>query len=235
MMNPQSKRQHRFELYFGQTHLDIASDIDCRHAALDELVSNYGQLINYINVNPLFMSSYSPVDVADDVPAIVSVMAEASSACNVGPMAAVAGSFAQVVGQRMKLEGASDVIVENGGDIYLALGTYATVAISAGPSALSERLALRVKPSETPCGICTSSSSVGPSISLGAADSVTVVATSSALADASATALGNMVKCSRDVKGALKFADRLPGITGVIIIIGDTMGLSGNLPELIKP
>jgi Uncharacterized conserved protein len=84
-----------------------------------------------------------------------------------------------------------------------------------------------------PLGVCTSSGTVGPSLSFGKADAVTIVSPSTALADSVATAVGNRVKKADDISFSLKVAESLPGIKGVIIIVGEKMGVWGNI-ELVK-
>jgi len=224
---------HSFRLDYGETHLSISSDIDCRSIALDCLVRHYSELVGYINREPLFKASYEPVAVTEDAPQIVRLMADSTKACGVGPMAAVAGAFSELVGEGIVSAGGRDVIVENGGDIFMKAASTKTVGIHSGPSRLSGLFALRVEPGDTPCGICTSSASVGPSISLGKADSVTCVADSAAFADAAATALGNLVR-SNDLQPVFEKASRIAGLRGVVVIVGGSFGAWGKLPEIIQ-
>jgi len=224
----------RWPLTYGETSFVIHCDLDLKAESLDELVTQYDLLVSYINGNPLFKASYEPVEVAGDAPEIATLMAEAAGRCGVGPMAAVAGAFAELVGRRLSSEGAADVIVENGGDIYMLAKEEKTVGIYSGPSSLSGRLAFKVKPADTPCGICTSSASVGPSVSLGTADSATAVADSAALADAAATSLGNAVKSGGNVNLALDTAKAIPGLRGVVVVAGDVLAAWGRLPELTR-
>lgn len=221
-------------LDYGETHLRITSDTDSKETALDELIRNYDLLVHYINKNPLYKASYEPVPVEDGAPEIVRLMAAAASAANVGPMAAVAGAFSDLVSRRIITAGAKDLIVENGGDIFIKAAREKVVGIYAGPSKLSGKFALRVRPQETPCGICTSSASVGPSISLGKADSATGVADTAALADAAASAIGNAVQAEKDMENALKTAKGIPGLRGAIIIKGETLAAWGRLPKIIN-
>jgi len=187
------KSLKRTQFSYKKTNITILSDIDAGFAR-EELIKNYGLLEKYIQKNLLFLSSYEPLPSDDEAPVIVRNMLSAAQKTGVGPMAAVAGAFSDLLGAFLLKNGASDVIVENGGDIFLRITEPRTIGIHAGTSKLSDRLAFNVKPEETPMGICTSSDSVGPSISLGKSDASTVVADSSALADAAASAIGNAVK-----------------------------------------
>lgn len=84
-------------------------------------------------------------------------------------------------------------------------------------------------------GICTSSATIGPSLSFGRADAATVISKDVILADAAATALGNSIK--EKSKASIEKALTSIGndkIEGMIAIVGDTMGIWGKLPEIVK-
>ncbi len=80
-----------------------------------------------------------------------------------------------------------------------------------------------------PLGVCTSSGTVGHSLSLGQSDAVAVLARSTSLADAAATALGNRIKTAKDIPAAIDYAQTIPGLSGVLLIKDDNMGLWGNV------
>jgi ApbE superfamily uncharacterized protein (UPF0280 family) len=155
-------------------------------------------------------------------------MLAAGRTAGVGPMAAVAGAVAAHAGEAL-LRDCPEVIVENGGDIYLKVSRPVTVGIFAGESPLSERIGIVLAPADTPVSVCTSSGTVGPSLSFGRADAVTVIASSAPLADAAATALGNVVRRKRDVRAALDRAQALPGITGVVVVVQEQLGVWGGV------
>ena len=122
-----------------------------------------------------------------------------------------------------------EIIVENGGDIFLKLSKRSLVGIYAGDSPFTGRIALEIEPEATPLGVCTSSATVGHSLNFGRADAVTVLSASTPLADAAATAIGNRVKCSEDIPQALDFAQSIKDLRGVAIIIDDEIGLWGEI------
>jgi uncharacterized protein len=103
------------------------------------------------------------------------------------------------------------------------------VGVYAGTSSLSGKLALQIDPGQTPLGICTSSGTVGPSVSFGCADAAIALAPSAALADAAATALGNRVRGEEDLQQAIDFARQVEGLTGTLLIIGDKIAAWGDL------
>lgn len=143
-------------------------------------------------------------------------------------MAAVAGAIAQAVGQAL-VPLSPEVIVENGGDIFLSLAAPVTVALLAGDSPLSLKVGLHLEADQTPLGVCTSSGTMGHSLSFGRADAACVVAADAALADAAATALGNRVKTAADIGPALEWLARVSGVRGGVVIIGDTLGAWGQV------
>jgi hypothetical protein len=154
-----------------------------------------------------------------------------SKICGVGPMAAVAGAVSEFVGYDL-LDQTQNLIIENGGDIFLQSKNNLTVSVYAGVSVLSYKVNFLVKPDKTPLGICTSSATVGPSLSFGKADAVCVISKSATLADAAASAIGNKVKSKKDIKSALDYGMKIPGVKGIIIIYGNDMGAMGEV-ELV--
>ncbi|MFH1835583.1 MAG: UPF0280 family protein [Methanobacteriota archaeon] len=201
---------------------------------LSKLTLLYNQVEDYIARDSFFQVSYEPVEVGARAPQIVKDMAYASSIVGVGPMAAVAGAIAEHLGKAILAEGIGEVIVENGGDIFLKLSSEKIVGIHAGESAFSDKLAFKVKPDQTPLGIATSAGQVGPSVSLGDTDAVVVVAKSTILADAAATSIANEVKGKAGVKKGLRKAQEIPKILGTIIIKDDILATWGKLPEIIQ-
>jgi ApbE superfamily uncharacterized protein (UPF0280 family) len=188
----------------------------------------------YIKRQPDFVSSLEPLELLAGAPEVALRMQAAAAVTGVGPMAAVAGTMAHLAVDAARLAGAGEAIVENGGDIFLYSTDPVTVALYAGDSPLSGKLALRVQPGRMPLAICSSSSIMGHSFSFGDCDLATVVAPDGALADAAATLACNLVKSPRDVPGVLERISALPGIRGVLIIKANKVGVAGDLPELIR-
>jgi ApbE superfamily uncharacterized protein (UPF0280 family) len=143
-------------------------------------------------------------------------------------MAAVAGAMAESVSRDL-LELSQEVIVENGGDIYLATSRERTIGIYAGSSPLSLKLGIVLQPEDTPLGICTSSGTVGHSLSFGRADAVCILSKSAALADAAATAVGNRVQEGKDIDRGLEKGKEIEGVLGTLIIVGEKVGVWGDI------
>lgn len=217
-----------FNVTVKETDLYVRAKRDLQQRASQVVIKERAALEDYIQRHPGFAVAMKPFPVGDDASDIVSEMAEAAKKTGVGPMAAVAGAIAERVGR--ELTGYSpEVIVENGGDIYLKSRKKRKIGIYAGKSPLSGLLALEIRPSETPLGICTSSGTVGHSLSLGSADAVIVLAHSTALADAAATAIGNIVKEDDDIPRGIDFAKEIDGLKGTVIIKGENMTVWGEV------
>jgi ApbE superfamily uncharacterized protein (UPF0280 family) len=159
-------------------------------------------------------------------------MAAAADVVGVGPMAAVAGAMAQMAAEAGLAAGAAEAIVDNGGDIFMVLRRPAVVRLFAGAGAVGDRLAFLVRPEDTPLSICSSSGTMGRSMSLGLCDLATVTARDAALADAAATFAGNQVKSAGDIQPALRRIAAIGGVLGVLLVKGDKVGMIGRLPEL---
>ncbi len=187
-----------------------------------------GILEQYIAVHPEFLISLKPIAVEPGAPLIIKDMAEAARKAGVGPMAAVAGAVAQFVGEELSRY-SPDVIIENGGDIYIKTTRDRVIGIFAGDSPLSSKIGIQLSADETPCGVCTSSGTVGHSLSFGKADAVTIVSSSASIADAAATACGNIVQTTDDIDLGLSLAEGITGVTGAVIIKGDRIGAWGKV------
>lgn len=227
-----SPRWTSFTVSEGETDLYIKADRDLTAQALREVLRLRSEIQAYMDRRPVFRTSLVPLAPDPQAAGIVRDMLEAATLASVGPMAAVAGAIAEHVGRCLRAF-CREVIVENGGDIYLDLEAPAVVALFAGSSPLSMRIGIRVPAEETPCGICTSSGTVGPSLSFGRADAVTVWARSTILADAAATALANRIQSAEDVEGVLEASSGIPGLKAVAVIVGDQIGWKGPL-DLVR-
>ncbi len=218
----------QYNVVVGESDLFISSDINLSEEAKKTLIYHRSHLENYIKNNPQFKKSMLPLPPDNLAPPIVRDMLEKSVLCGVGPMAGVAGAIAQFVGQDI-LHAAETLIIENGGDIFVKAKNDLTVSVFAGESPLSYKVNFNVRAEKTPLGVCTSSATVGPSVSFGKTDAVCVISKSATLADAAASAIGNKVKNKNDIKNALDFGIKIKGVEGIIIIISNEMGAIGDV------
>lgn len=191
-----------------------------------------GDIKNYIMFHPDFAASLEPVEVDDSAPEIVRTMAEAASLCGVGPMAAVAGTVSQMVADAF-VDQSPDILVENGGDVYMHSSRERLAALLADPES-GAQVGLRLVPELFPVSLCSSSGRIGHSLSLGQGDLVCVLAKNGAFADAAATALCNLLAVPADVEFVLKRAQELvpAGLLGVFAQCDDQLAAWGEL-ELV--
>jgi len=196
---------------------------------LGKVVELRERLDQYIRQEPEFAKSLKPFKPGKQAPPEAAEMAKVASKAGIGPMSAVAGLFAQEVG-KVLLQNfqVGELVVENGGDIFIKLKNDLSLSVYAGSSPLSEKIGVVIPAVQTPLGVCTSSGTVGPSLSFGKADAVMVACKSASLADAFATALGNKIQSPDDIGKVVKSADKYPAILSLIIICNDKAGIKGN-------
>jgi len=217
-----------YEVQCKETDLFCCTGSDLSRFIKERVLFYRNQLEQYIRSRPLFGDSLAPIEDDRFAPAIASEMIRASALVGVGPMATVAGAIAEFVGRDI-MPLSRDFIIENGGDIYLRTSVKRVVDVHAGTSPFSGRIGIALRPAPDPRGVCTSSGTVGHSLSFGKADAVCVVAGSSLFADGLATCLGNIVKKKDDIAAAVEKGQRFPGVTGILIILGDQLGAWGDL------
>lgn len=197
---------------------------------MDRILYYRSILEKHIASHPEFRDSLTPVVAPGGVHPLITEMCEAGLAAGTGPMSAVAGAVAEYICRDLLAEfEAGEVIVENGGDIFMKLTEPVTVAVHAGDSPLSEKIALQVKPEETPLSLCCSSGTVGHSLSFGMADACMIACPSGAVADAFATAFCNRVRSVAMVQEVTEEALKHPRILSVVIIAGDRLGMGGQI------
>lgn len=216
------------EVTVQETDLSVYADHVGAMLIKEAIIEQRGHIEGYMQRYPEFGQSLQPWPKDPMAPAIVQEMIQAGYCANVGPMAAVAGAVAERVGRSL-LRHTNEVIVENGGDIFLNIIDEAIIGILAGTSPLSLKFGLKIDPTKTPMGVCTSSGTVGHSKSFGKADAVCVVSESCALADAAATAIANHVNNPDDIGAAVQWGQSIPGVLGMVIIAGEQMGMWGQI------
>ncbi|MDD1672622.1 MAG: UPF0280 family protein [Methanomicrobiales archaeon] len=199
-------------------------------AGIEGMLGARREIEQCIAHDPFFVITYEPYHPSWGGET-VSRMVAAADGARVGPMAAVAGAIAWAGVEAMVNAGADCAVIDNGGDIALTSDRPIRVGIHAGTAPLSNQLAFIIPPQEKILGICTSSATVGHSVSFGVADAVTVFSHDIAAADAWATAICNVILPDRT-----EILQTLAGssIDGVMVIIGEQQICWGDLPPLVK-
>jgi uncharacterized protein len=202
--------------------------------AIDKLFELRYNLESYIRENPEFKTSFIPVKSNKGEPEIAAEMNRAAKIAGTGPMAAVAGAFSENIGKAIQNKfKINEIVVENGGDIYLKINHNLIISVYAGLSPLSGKIGIEIPAKSTPLGICTSAGTVGPSFSFGKADAVMIASKSTAIADALATAFGNRIKKADDISDALELVKNYENILSALIICEGNIGIYGQFN--VKP
>ncbi|MGD0057308.1 MAG: UPF0280 family protein [Methanomassiliicoccales archaeon] len=224
----------RTHFEMDETAVTIVSEPEFVHIAKDAILDAREEIKRFIRTDPIFLNTLEPYDPPSGIHPIIKRMCDASRPAGVGPMATVAGVIAEEAVRAMVKRGARQAIVDNGGDIAFYLSEPVTVGLYAGESDVKD-LGFRCEPRNSIFGICTSSGTVGPSISFGISDAATVVSEEVALADACATYLGNLVTSADNgvLMGALDRVCAIEGVEGAIVIIGDKIAVKGSIPKLV--
>lgn len=228
----QKKGLISFNITVKETNLNIQAETDLTDMALKSVLDCRNRIETYIGFHPEFATSLVPVKNLFPVPPIITNMMEAGQMAQVGPMAAVAGAVAEFTGTAL-LSRTREVVVENGGDIFIKSDSKTIFSIYAKNSPFSMTTGIRIEKRDKPYGLCTSSGTFGHSKSFGRADAVTILSDSCCLADAVATKIGNMVQTGRDIENGIDAGKSIPGVRGIVIIIGENIGLWGDL-KLVK-
>ncbi|CCO25359.1 UPF0280 family protein [Maridesulfovibrio hydrothermalis] len=221
-----------FQTVVEQTDLFIVAEKDLSTEALNAIHEVRSIIKCYSVLNPQFSTSLVPIDVLDQSHPVIIAMAKAAAHCSVGPMAAVAGAVAQYVADKLRPVSAN-VLVENGGDIYMHSTVKRKVALLSEPDS-GAKIGMLIDAEDFPLAICSSSGTIGHSLSLGSGDLVTVRAKDAHFADAAATALANMLKSPADVPLVIEKARTLTehGLDGIFVQYDSKIGAWGDI-ELV--
>ncbi len=216
-----------FEVSYKQTDLFIEACKKMEYEVFQLVRDLRMKLDSYIEQNRDFLVSLKPVRQDRRAPAIAREMITEAAFAGVGPMACVAGAFADHVG-RFILKHCSECIVENGGDIFLKLEREALIGVYTENPHFKDKLAVRLKCRQHPYGVCSSSAKIGPSLSLGRADLALIVSDNATRADALATRCANMIETPDDIERTIEFA-RSKGVLGCLFISQDRLGIWGDI------
>jgi hypothetical protein len=227
-------RFQSFEVKHLETDLWIGVNlssfkIEMKEIVLAKIKELRTRLDEYIITEPFFKKSLKPFQPSENAPIEAKVMATAAEKAGIGPMSAVSGLFAREVGETLLQNFSIDeMVIENGGDIFVLLKNELVLSVFAGESPLSERIGLVIPADNSKLGICTSAGTVGPSLSFGKADAVVVICEDVLLADAFATAIGNKVKSPNDVEKVINLCEKYSEIISLLIICEDKIGIKGE-------
>ena len=226
--------RHYFTIAYKETDLCIGIDSLSWHKEIQEWTNSFvsglrSEMDSWISTHQKYKQSLEPYEAGNNAPSIFREMSVVAEKSGIGPMSAVAGAIAQYTGQALKERfGNREVIVENGGDIYIDICEDADISVFAGLSPLSEHVGLHINAANMPLGVCTSAGTVGPSLSFGQADAVMIVCKDTLLADTYATAFANRIQTPDDITPCIEQIKSTADILGAIAIKDDKMGIYGK-------
>ncbi|MFN3550463.1 MAG: UPF0280 family protein [Endomicrobiia bacterium] len=238
-INDETQKVLSYEVVYKETSLLIRAEKNFKTKILQNLISLRKPIENYINKNPEFLTSLKPIKPKKNAPEIIKKMCSVSQKTGVGPMSAVAGTIAELLGYKMlnwieKENLKKFLVIENGGDIFAYVDEPITIGIYAGEnSPFTGKLSLNINIFNQPLGICTSSGTVGHSLSFGNSDAVIIISNSASFSDTLATATGNLVKIESDIKSAVEFAKSFNETIFVCIIKNKTVSFWSKTDKII--
>jgi uncharacterized protein len=216
------------EIKLEESNILVYSEKPVKQLAKKYLKEARDQIISFIKQHPEFETSFQPLEADKKAGRLVKTIFKASKSAGVGPMASIAGAIAEYVGNKL-LSSSTEIIVENGGDIFLKSSKERVIGVFAGKSPLSQKIGIKIPPSSKSCGICTSSGTVGHSFSYGIADAVVIISSSCPYADAWATKIANLIKKDSDIKKVLKIIRKNKRLSGALIIKGSKLAVTGKV------
>jgi len=227
----QTDHLNNYKVTVQETNLSVYSNLILIDEIKESILKCRNYIESYINQYPEFLSTLTPYNEPGPKHSIIEKMIRDSMAANTGPMASVAGTISEFVVKNIKKNHRSvtDLIIENGGDIYMYNSRPVTIAVFAGDSPLSMKFGIEFNKPEEYISFCTSSGKIGHSLSFGSADAVCVISKSGSLADAVATSLGNIIKNKNDIKDGIELGKRIIGVKGIVIIKHDKIGMWGDI------
>ena len=225
----------RAHFEIGETAVTVISEEVYIKIAEEAIFEARERILRKISEDPFFMTTYDPYPESKEDDDIIRRMCRASKIASVGPMAGVAGAVAVFAVERMSESGASYAIVENGGDIAMKIDRDITVGVFQDDDKFRD-LAFRIPNRDGIFGVCSSSGKIGPSVSFGSSSISTVFSDDVILADACATALGNLIRDGggKELSEALETIGRTEGIDGCACISNGLYAVFGNVPELVR-
>jgi len=200
--------------------------------AKNKIIECRREIEDFIIKNPDFKEILIPFNYKKTSPEIIKKMCRASKVFNIGPMSTVAAVIAEYALDEMISNGAKHAIIDNGGDLALFTNNPVTIGIYTG-NKNTNHYGLIIPPTKNKLGICTSSGKIGPSLSFGNTDTTTILSHNICLADAAATAIGNIVIDKNDIKKVIEILSKTSDINGSIITIKDNICFWGDVPRIV--
>jgi ApbE superfamily uncharacterized protein (UPF0280 family) len=226
------KEKYNWKIIYKYSDLLVSCNKDIS-LKLEKLIKEiYCLLESCIKEEPSFQKSLSPLKIKSHYPPVIKRMCQKAVIFNVGPMATVAGAVCDYIASGLD-KYCRRLIIENGGDVFMKSNKDVDVGVYLKNKYFADKIYLKIKAGDTPCGLCSSSGSFGHSLSMGSSDLVVVLAKTTISADGAATSIANKIKSPNDISKTINDYKNIKDITGILIIKDDRLGIWGNI-ELIN-
>jgi ApbE superfamily uncharacterized protein (UPF0280 family) len=222
------KEKYNWKIAYKYSDLLISCNKDVS-LKLEKLIKEiYGFLESCIKKEPVFEKSLVPLEIKEYFPPIIKRMCRKAAIFNVGPMATVAGAVCDHIASGLDRH-CRRLIIENGGDIFIKSNKDVDIGVYLKNKYFADKICLKIRAGDTPCGICSSSGMFGHSLSLGRSDLVVVLAKSTISADGAATSIANKINKPADINKTIIDYKNIKGITGILVVKDDNLGVWGNI------
>jgi ApbE superfamily uncharacterized protein (UPF0280 family) len=215
------KRPRTFDIQVQDLVLHISAGTDFNEESRAAALSFWEQLQAYALRNPEIRTSKRPIDVPKDAPAIVREMVRSARTAGVGPIFSFQGAVTDYVG-RFLAEQSHELTVSCGGDYFIVARKRQKLTVLRKPG--GESIAVVVQPLRDGVGISTT-------VGRGRAtlDGLAVLASSCMLADAAAAGVQAILPKDDGFRLALGYLKRVPGVHGGLVVLGERIGVAGNV------
>jgi uncharacterized protein len=220
--------KYNWRIVYKYSDLIISCNRDVIGKIRSLLIEAYDLLESFIGKEPYFGKSLSPIEVKDNYPPIVKKMCQKAEVFNIGPMATVAGAICDYIASGLRGQ-YSRLIIENGGDVFIKSNKDVDVGVYVKSKIFRDRIYLKIRSKDTPCGLCSSSGIFGHSLSMGRADLVMVLSGSTISADGAATSIANRIEKDADIESIIELYEEKKEIKGILIVKGEDIGIWGKI------
>jgi ApbE superfamily uncharacterized protein (UPF0280 family) len=220
--------KYNWRIIYKYSDMFIGCDKDISFR-LEKLVREvYDVLESFIRKDKSFRTSLSPVKIREESPLLIKKMCQKATIFNVGPMASVAGAVCDYIAAGVD-KYCHRLIIENGGDVFIKSNKDIDIGVFLKNENFKNKIYLKIKAKQTPCGICSSSGSFGHSLSMGKSDLVVVLSKSTISADAAATAIANKIIKPSDIEGTIEYYKKIKDVKGLLIVKDEKLGIWGDI------
>lgn len=222
------KEKYNWRIIYKYSDLLVSCDRNII-PKLERLIKEIYHLLEFcIKENPSFQKSLSPLKIKPEYPPVIKKMCQKAAVFNVGPMATVAGAVCDYLASGLDRY-CNRLIIENGGDVFIKTNKDIKVGVYLKNKHFEDKIYLKIKAADTPCGLCSSSGSFGHSLSMGSSDLVVVMAKSTISADGAATSIANNIRSSKDISKTISSYKNIKDLKGILIVKDDRLGVWGNI------